>query len=237
MRIDHVMGLFRIWWIPEGRGPAEGAYVTYPWRDLVSIVALESVRSGAFVVGEDLGTVEPIVREALSEAGVLSYRLLIFEGADTSQYPVKALAAVSTHDLPTIAGAWTRSDFETQKELGLDPNEASLESLRMTIGDAAGIREDASVSDAVKGAYRKLCEAPSVLVAAGLDDVLEVEERPNFPGTMSEWPNWSLALPMSLEEIETDARPMAIAEIMRSRAAGASSVQDDQAQVTAPTST
>ncbi len=237
MRIDHVMGLFRLWWIPEGSGPAEGAYVTYPWRDLVSIVALESVRAGAFVVGEDLGTVEPSVREALAQAGVLSYRLLIFEGPDTSKYPVKSLAAVSTHDLPTIAGAWSRADFEAQENLGMDPDHSSLESLRKTIGDAAGTRSDARVEDVVRGAYKKLCGAPSLLVTAGLEDALEVEERPNFPGTMTEWPNWSIALPIPVEEIQSDARSASIAEIMKPRSIDPTEGPGNQAQVTAPTST
>ncbi|HVE76681.1 MAG TPA: 4-alpha-glucanotransferase [Actinomycetota bacterium] len=237
MRIDHVMGLFRLWWIPEGRGPAEGAYVTYPWRDLVSIVALESVRAGAFVIGEDLGTVEPSVREALAQAGVLSYRLLIFEGPDTSKYPVKSLAAVSTHDLPTIAGAWSRADFEAQERLGMDPSQDALEALRKTIGDAAGSQSNARVEDVVRGAYKKLCAAPSLLVAAGLEDVLEVEERPNFPGTMTEWPNWSIALPITVEAIQSDARAASIAEIMKPRSIDPTEGPGNQAQVTAPTST
>ena len=104
------MGLFRLYWIPQGGSPTDGTYVRYPWAELLDILALESVRAGAYVVGEDLGTVEPWVREELASRNVLSYRLLWFEDTPPRGYPPQALAAVTTHDLPTITGAWTRSD-------------------------------------------------------------------------------------------------------------------------------
>ncbi|HEY1740558.1 MAG TPA: 4-alpha-glucanotransferase, partial [Acidimicrobiia bacterium] len=109
LRIDHVMGLFRLWWVPEGNDPSDGAYVRYPGDDLLAIVALESERAGAFVVGEDLGTVEDSVRAAMADHDVLSYRLLWFEEHEPPQWPVAALGAVTTHDLPTVAGLWSRS--------------------------------------------------------------------------------------------------------------------------------
>ena len=100
LRIDHVMGLFRLWWVPQGMTSKEGAYVRYPAEDLLAIVAIESRRAKGIVVGEDLGTVEERVREQLSRYNILSYRVLWFEENPPAQYPVKALAAVSTHDLP-----------------------------------------------------------------------------------------------------------------------------------------
>src|SRR5690606_31201878 len=103
LRIDHVMGLFRLWWIPPGNGPADGAYVRYPAEDLLAILALESERAGAVVVGEDLGTVEPGVRPMLADDHVLSYRLLWFEEDEPQQWPATSMAAVTTHDLPTVA--------------------------------------------------------------------------------------------------------------------------------------
>ena len=108
----------------------DGAYVRYPADDLLAIIAIESHRAGAVVVGEDLGTVEAGVREKLADHNVLSYRLLWFEDIPPSQYPEKALAAITTHDLPTLAGIWTGADLETQRRLGLNPDESANEKFR-----------------------------------------------------------------------------------------------------------
>ena len=107
IRFDHVMGLWRLFWIPDGVAPADGGYVRYPADDLLDILALESVRAEAFVVGEDLGTVEPVVREEMSRRDMLSYKLLWFQEEPPSQYPYLSLAAANNHDLPTTAGLWT----------------------------------------------------------------------------------------------------------------------------------
>ena len=115
LRIDHVMGLFRLFWIPNGMEPREGAYVRSHARDLLAIVAIESQRARAVIVGEDLGTVEEDTRAELTRRKVLSYRLLWFEKGSPKTYPEQALAAVTTHDLPTIAGLWTGSDVAAQK--------------------------------------------------------------------------------------------------------------------------
>ena len=123
LRIDHVMGLFRLFWIPPGGGPADGAYVRYRGDELLAVLAVESVRSGAVVVGEDLGTVEPDVRAALADAGVLSYRLAWFEDEPPEHYPNQALAAVTTHDLPTVAGVWSGDDAADQRAAGIEPDE------------------------------------------------------------------------------------------------------------------
>ena len=112
LRIDHVMGLFRLFWIPEGCTAEEGTYVRYPGTELLDIVALESVRAGAEIVGEDLGTVEDQVRAQLAERAVLSYRVVWFEREPPESFPAQALASVSTHDLPTIAGVWTGADLD-----------------------------------------------------------------------------------------------------------------------------
>ncbi len=204
MRIDHVMGLFRLFWIPADGTPDEGAYVRYPSTDLLDIVALESVRAGAVVVGEDLGTVEDQVRDDLRKRGVLSYRLLWFEHEPPERFPRQALAAVTTHDLPTIAGVWSGHDLEAQRSAGLTPNEAASTDLRRHIGELAHVAADAPVSDVIIGAYARLAEAPSMIVTAALDDALGVEERPNMPGTTDGWPNWSIALPVPLESVEQD---------------------------------
>ena len=211
LRIDHVMGLFRLFWIPSGLTPAEGGYVRYPADELLAIVALESHRAGAFVVGEDLGTVEAGVREQLAERGVLSYRVTWFEEGPPSRYPELAMAAVTTHDLPTIAGLWTGADLAEQHALGLEPNDAAIEATRKRLSLATGRALDAPVGDVIEATHRLLAQAPSLLVTATLDDALGVVERPNVPGTTDERPNWSIALPAPLEALPTAPRALRIA--------------------------
>jgi 4-alpha-glucanotransferase len=208
LRIDHVMGLFRLFWIPAGATPAEGGYVRYPADELLAIVALESHRAGAVVVGEDLGTVEGGVREQLADHGILSYRVMWFEDGPTSRYPELAMAAITTHDLPTIAGLWSGADIAEQRALGLEPNEAALQATRKRLASAIGSAAEHSLEDVVAATHGALAAAPSLLVTATLDDALGVAERPNVPGTTCERPNWSLALPEPLEQLER--RPLAL---------------------------
>ncbi|MFP5318126.1 MAG: 4-alpha-glucanotransferase [Acidimicrobiia bacterium] len=215
MRLDHVMGLFRLFWIPRGASPTEGTYVRYPASDLLDIVALESHRNRAYVVGEDLGTVEPEVREELAARQVLSYRLLWFEREAPERWPTQALAAVTTHDLPTVAGLWTGSDLEAQRQLDLEPNEEGTAATRDHLGGVAGASDETSAEDLALAAYGALARTPCLLLTATLDDAVGVEERPNMPGTTDEWPNWSIALPCTLEELERDSRPPRLAALLR----------------------
>jgi len=201
LRVDHVMGLFRLFWIPEGMGPDQGVYVRYPYGELLDILALESHRAGAFVVGEDLGTVEDVVREEMAERSILSYRLLWFEQRPPAEYRPESVAALSTHDLPTLAGIWE----------GSDPDE----SVRERLLRYAGVRDDQSIEEVTLAAYRALATSPSRLVAATLEDALGVAERPNKPGTTDGWPNWSLGLPLTLEQLRDDPRPVRLAGILR----------------------
>lgn len=218
LRIDHVMGLFRLFWVPWNRRPAEGAYVRYNEDEMLSIVALESERAKAYVVGEDLGTVEEGAREKLAAFGILSYRLLWFEKDQPSNYPVNALAAVTTHDLPTVAGLWTGSDLERQKELGLKPNDESTQEIHERLCQQAALPHSASLPDVAAGAYRLLSSAPCRVLAASLDDALTVEERPNIPATNGDQnPNWSLALPAPIEEVMESALARKIAMVLGAR--------------------
>ena len=155
-------------------------------------------------MGEDLGTVEDSTRQELAGRGVLSYRLLWFESSPPSsgQWPVQALAAVTTHDLPTVAGLWSGADLEVQRALNLHPNEAATWASRDRLARWLGIDGSAPVDEVIEHAYTLLGQSPCLLATATLDDVLAVRERPNMPGTVDEWPNWSLALPRSLEEIQ-----------------------------------
>ncbi len=214
LRIDHVMGLFRLYWIPNGLEPRDGAFVRSNARELLAIVALESQRAKAVIVGEDLGTIEDEAREQLMAQRILSYRLLWFEKGGPSTYPEHALAAVTTHDLPTIAGLWTGSDVRTQKALGLAPNEKGTREIltrvrRMTRSPAA-----TPLRQFVVRVHEALAAAPSRIVTATLDDAVLVEERPNMPATTHQWPNWSIALPLSIEQIEKDATARRLARIL-----------------------
>ncbi len=201
IRIDHVMGLFRLFWIPTGAPASEGTYVRSPGRELLDIVALESARAGSFVVGEDLGTVEADVRQRLAAAGVLSYRLVWFESIAPEEYPVQALAAMTTHDLPTVAGLWTGSDLAAQERLDLHPNTEGTAEMRAHLAALAEVYDSTALDDVVIAAHQMLARSPSMLATATLDDMLAVQERPNMPGTTDAWPNWSLALPRPIEDL------------------------------------
>lgn len=224
LRVDHVMGLFRLFWIPANKSASKGAYVRYNADEMLAIVALESERAQAYVVGEDLGTVEEIVREKLAEWGVLSYRLLWFEKTELDEFPEDALAAITTHDLPTVAGLWTGCDLERQKELGLQPNEESLQEIKTRLATLTGLdgtqaassTEEARLQELVARAYQVLAKAPSRILTAALDDAALARDRPNIPATTSEQnPNWSIGLPVSIEDLMKSSLPHQIAAALR----------------------
>jgi 4-alpha-glucanotransferase len=215
LRIDHVMGLFRLFWIPRDAEPSTGAFVRYSADELLAILALESYRAQAFVVGEDLGTVEAGVQDQLEAYRLLSYRLLWFEIEPPSGYPAQALAAVTTHDLPTLVGLWSGADLQTQHDLGLQPHAAGLQEIRQRLQEMTALPEAAEVDEVVLRTPQLLAEAPSAVLVATLEDALAVAERPNMPNTTAEWPNWSLALPCSLEAIECHPLVQAVATALQ----------------------
>ena len=213
LRIDHVMGLFRLYAIPAGSSPAEGAYIRYPSSDLLDIIALESARSEAFVVGEDLGTVEPGVREAMAERRMLSYRLLWFEEGRPERWPAVSMASVTTHDLPTVAGLWTGADLDEQRRLDLEPNVASTQRIRSRVASFPGIGAG-SPAEVVGAVHRQLARTPSRLLCATLEDAALAERRPNIPGADPDRPNWSLSLPRPIDEIVDDEVATSIAQVL-----------------------
>ena len=219
LRVDHVMGLFRLYWVPAGATPAEGAYVRYPSQDLLDILALEAHRAGAWVVGEDLGTVEADVRLELARRDVLSYKVWWFESDPPSTWPVRALGAISTHDLPTVAGVAAGSDLAAQRRLHLEPDEEAVAELQARLLRRTASGETTPATEVVARVYDDLAAAPCLLLCASLDDALALEERPNMPGTVDEWPNWRLGLPVSLEELEAAALPRRIAAALGRRTA------------------
>ncbi|MDQ2843939.1 MAG: 4-alpha-glucanotransferase [Acidobacteriota bacterium] len=216
LRIDHVMGLFRLFWIPQGMPAKHGTYVRYNADEMLAIVALESQRAKAFVIGEDLGTVEDEAREKLARHGVMSYRLLWFEKKAPKTYPREALAAITTHDLPTVAGLWTGSDLAKQHELGLSPNEESTAEIHQRLKRVAGLTESMPVDEVIARSYSVLGRAPSRILTAALDDAAAVAERPNMPATMSDkHPNWSIALPVPIEDLMQAELPRRIAAALQ----------------------
>ena len=218
LRLDHVMGLLRLFWIPPGASPSEGTYVRYPADDLLGVLALESQRAGALVIGEDLGTVEEGVRERLAAERVLSYRLIWFERERrggrrrAASYPKLALAAVTTHDLPTATGWLRGDDLAELAAIGVVPpdqlaeraeaQKAEREELcRLLESEGVLARGERSVEEVVAALYAFLARTPAMLVAATLEDAVLSSERPNVPGTTTQRPNWRIPLPVLLEDL------------------------------------
>ena len=204
LRLDHVMGLFRLFWIPPGAHASGGAYVRYPAREMLAILALESLRAKSFVVGEDLGLVEPAMRSRLRERNVLSYKLLWFEDAPPEKWPRESAGAIGTHDLPTVAGIWNLSEPDERQH-----------HLRRRLTESTGLPDGTPAVDVAVAAYERLAHARSRIVLASFEDALGIEERTNVPGTTTERPNWRLAMTKPLEDIEHDAGVLRVAEAMR----------------------
>ncbi|HUG60359.1 MAG TPA: 4-alpha-glucanotransferase, partial [Methylomirabilota bacterium] len=224
LRIDHVMGLQHLWWVPDGMSPADGAYVEYPLDDLVGIIALESHRNRCLVIGEDLGTVSDGFRERMADAGILSYRVLFFEqdfntGAfrPASSYPAKAMAVCGSHDLPTLRGWWLGVDNDLKERLGLFPghDETAAQRARrdrdrdtfVALLRADGLLPaEGEVDEAafVQAATAFLAETSSAIAMVQLDDITGEVQPVNVPTTHREYPNWRRKYRATLEEIGRD---------------------------------
>lgn len=242
LRIDHALGLFRLFWIPKGMPPVDGAYVRSNAEELLRIIALESVRNRTLVIGEDLGTITDEARTMLHRFGMLSYRLFYFERnyPDPSflppeRYPAMALAAITTHDLPTLSGYWSGRDLEVKKRLGLLSDEQAYARQkrdrardRMLVlktlerhgmlpagppGDPPGLPP--MTSELCSAVYQYLSVTPAKLALVSLDDVIGTLDQQNLPGTVSEYPNWKQKAPLSLEELMADPRWLDLARMFR----------------------
>ena len=220
IRVDHILGLFRLWWIPQdAASPAEGAYVYYDHEALIGILALEAQRAGAVVIGEDLGVFEPWVQDYLAERGVLGTSILWFEQTDDGprapeDYRVGALTSVNTHDLPPTAGYLAGEHVNLREELGLlnrpveeeraadsEAQEAVLEALRRRgllpepePGQVAGQLEGDAARQAVEALHGFILQTPSVLLGVALADLVGEKKTQNQPGTADEYPNWRIPL-------------------------------------------
>jgi (1->4)-alpha-D-glucan 1-alpha-D-glucosylmutase len=221
LRMDHVMSLMRLWWIPRGLGQksdaSRGGYVHYPFRDLLALLAAESRARRCLVVGEDLGTVLPEFRRALNDAGVLSYRPVLFEKnadggyAPPEAYPREALVCVSTHDLPTWKGFQSSHDLALREKLGLSVDPAKE-------GQSREQDRNALLS-ALNGEdpHAFLARTPAKLMAVQPEDVFELEEQANLPGTVDEHPNWRRKLPVPVEDWAAEPRMSALARTLAPR--------------------
>lgn len=233
LRIDHVMGLARLFLTPSGEKASAGAYVSYPFEALMAQLSLESARAACVVVGEDLGTLPWGFRERLDAANVLSYRVVWFERADSAfiaprDYPRKAMACVSTHDLPTLEGWWRGADIDEKESLGILPAEAA-EAERAARGAdrtalLAALRDeglidrdaDAPFDDALAQALHAfVARSPALLAMAQLDDLAGARVAVNLPGTDRERPNWRRKLDRPVERIFSTPRAAAIVAGLR----------------------
>jgi glycogen operon protein len=230
LRIDHVMGLARLFVIPDGEKPAAGAYVNYPFETLMGQLALGSQRAECVVVGEDLGTAPWGFRERIERADVLSYRVLWFERsgegfAPPALYPEKAMACVSTHDLPTLEGWWAAADIAEKEALGLiapDAAEAARAARRAekdALLDALraqslidGAHHASSVFDdaLARALHAFIARTPSLLAMAQLDDLAGETQAINLPGTDRERLNWRRRLPKLIDALVDSRRARAI---------------------------
>jgi 4-alpha-glucanotransferase len=225
LRIDHALGLFRLFWIPDGVSPADGGFVRYPHEELLAILALESHRAGAFIVGEDLGTTEALVQRELAKHAILSYRLLWFEKRSPSSYPRLSLAAVTTHDLPTVAGLWTGSDLADQQDCGTHPNVKATNAILGRVRRMGDIAADAPLETVVRQMYDLLGSSESLIRIATLEDAMLVQKRPNLPGAHRDWPNWSRPLPHPIENLDLLELPREIANSLAGKSVRAPSAK------------
>ena len=227
IRIDHVIGLFRLWWIPEGAGADQGAYVTYDHEALIGILCLEAARAGALVIGEDLGVFEPWVRDYLTDRGILGTSVRWFE-KDASGAPLApeayrrlALASVTTHDLPPTAGYLAEEHVALRERLGLltEPvhvvrrqARAEREAMLKALADRGLIKDDPSEREVVEALHRFVLATPAVLIGVSLADAVGERRAQNQPGTDTEYPNWKVPLAdgsgqlVGIEELFDSAR-------------------------------
>lgn len=244
LRIDHALGLFRLFWIPDGATAKEGStYVRYPHEELLRIIALESVRNRAVIIAEDLGTIGAEVREALERFGMLSYRLFYFERDWSTRaflppgaYPELALAAVTTHDLPTLCGYWRGRDIEVKDRLGVYLDEGARQrdlddrraDRQLMLDALAGFlppespSEAGSVPEMTPGlslaVHNFLARTPSKLVSVNLDDILFALDQQNLPGVLEGHPNWRQKGPAGLGDILRSEHARALAHMFRREA-------------------
>lgn len=219
IRIDHVLGLNRLFLIPHGASPADGGYFRFPLQALLAVVAQESVANRCIVIGEDLGTVPPELRAQLADWGLWTYRVLMFERADDGgffapeHYPAMALATFTTHDLPTFTGWSNGHDLAVRRALGLKESESDEERRQTRDRLRATAAHAGFDADNFAGIAGFLAKTPCRLVVVSIEDLLGIKDQPNLPGTIDEHPNWRQRLPVALEDWSRQDGVRAVAEV------------------------
>ena len=247
IRIDHVMGLFRLWWVPSDGTAADGAYVYYDAEALLAVLALEAQAAGALVVGEDLGTVEKSVSDALADNGVLGSAVLWFEKDDddvplpSAEWRPLTMASVTTHDLPTAAGFLANEHVRVRAELGqlghsVEEEErrvaAEREALLALLADEGLLTAGATDEEIALAMHEVLVRAPSKVVMAALGDAVGDLRQPNLPGTSDEYPNWRLPVadgsgrPVALEELRSSPQVHRLVRLLQTVSSGRDPASD-----------
>lgn len=223
IRIDHVMGLARLFVVPAGMQPRDGAYVEMPLEPLLAITARESQACRCIVIGEDLGTVPEGFRERLEEWGVWSYQVMLFERdpegrfRQPEDFKKNALVTFNTHDLPSYAGWRHYHDLHIKRAIGVDPGESDeARSLAISALDLALTRSGFSPGD-FSSVTAFLGRTPSRILSVSLDDIVGVAEQINVPGTTDSHPNWRRRLPVSLDGLRKSGELMHIAAVLAER--------------------
>ena len=233
LRIDHAMALWQLFLIPLGRPPIDGTHLRFPMADMLRVLAEESTAADAVVIGEDLGFVPKGFTEAMNEAGILSYRIVIFEQDEdgfrpAADYPETALACLSTHDLPVLSAWWRGDDVERRRvhglvsEAGSEEHATHRERERGWMLDRIGLDGDASAADPPDGlvdaAYRFVASTAALLAGVRLADLAGPEAPTNLPGVMEDgYPNWRPRSPTPLEDLADHPRFRSVSAIMRER--------------------
>jgi 4-alpha-glucanotransferase len=213
IRLDHILGLNRLYLVPAGFSPRDGAYVEMPLQALLAVVAQESEASACVIVGEDLGTVPHGFRETMADWGIFSYRVMLFErdhdGAflPADRYAANALVTFNTHDLAAFAGWRWSHDLTTKRALGLDPGESDDARRHAHWALQERLKAHGIARDDFLGVVQFLSDTPSRMLAIALDDLLGLEDQPNIPGTIDEHPNWRRRLPVKVEDIANRLGP------------------------------
>lgn len=234
IRIDHALGLNRVFLIPKDSDATHGTYVSFPFHAMLAVVAQESVAARCLVIGEDLGTVPEGVSETLRDWGVWSYRVALFERRDDGsfrepqEYPREALVTFTTHDLPTFTGWLAARDLQMKRDIGMDPGEAAddrpraRDALREAVQrHGIHVQHDVSIVDV----SRFLARTPCGLLAVPLEDVLGVVDQINVPGTVTEYRNWLRRMPVDLEQLHAHGNIQSLAAALADEGRAANSIR------------
>jgi 4-alpha-glucanotransferase len=226
IRLDHVLGLKRLYLIPHGVQASQGAYIRFPFEAMLAVTALSSMEHGCIVVGEDLGTIPENFRETLADWGIWTYQVMLFERSANGaffppeSYRENALVSFGTHDVATFVGWRDQHDLDVKQALGIDPGETTEERDGALDALRHALRQRGLQTPDFASVAKYLADTPSRLLVISMEDALGMRNQVNLPGTTNEHPNWRQRLPVSLEDLENQPALRSTADIMRSAGRG-----------------